>query len=266
MSDTTTPQKRGPMTRVLIVDDHPILRQGLMQMIDNEPDMVVCAEAEDGPQALDAIASERPDVAVVDISLKGRDGLELVRDLKARLPDLGVLVFSMHEESLYAERALRAGASGYLMKQQPIEEVITALRTVLDGHVYLSPQLSSRVLRRAVSGGGGETAGDVQVADGRLTEHQSLVELLTDRELEVFILLGQGLSPRRIADQLFRSVKTIEAHRENIKSKLGLRTGGELIRIAVEYSLRVDKHAAPAPAHAPVHPATADDTSPVLPA
>src|SRR5688572_5504825 len=159
MSRTPPTGSRDPLTRVLIVDDHPVLRQGLMQMIDNEPDMVVCAEAEDGPQALEAIRTDPPDVAVVDISLNGRDGLELVRDLKARLPSLGVLVFSMHDESLYAERALRAGAGGYLMKQKPIEEVVTALRTVLEGHVYLSPDLASRVVRRAVDGDGAGSGG-----------------------------------------------------------------------------------------------------------
>ena len=238
---------RPSLVRVLVVDDHPILRQGLARMIDEEPDMVVCGEAEDAPQALEAMEALDPGFVIVDISLKGRDGLELVRDLKARWPHVPSLVFSMYDEGVYAERALRAGAGGYLMKQEAIEHVLAAIRTVLSGQVYLSPAVASRVVRRTVGGTG--TACPPGGAEAPAVPRPAIdspVRRLTDRELEVFRLLGHGLPPRRIAERLFRSIKTVEAHRENIKAKLGLRSSGELIRFAAEYSLRAEKGTPPA--------------------
>ena len=233
---------------VFIVDDHPLFRHGLRRVIESEPDMTVCGEADNAAQALGALDSCEPDVAIVDLCLSGRSGLDLVRDMKVVRPKLPVLMLSMFDESLYAERALRAGASGYVMKQQAAEEVIEALRRIVQGHVHLSPLLASRMLRKAAdgpsalsgtppapptSGGGGHAAGGPTMAKGGV--HQ-----LSDRELEVFELLGQGFSTRRIAETLFRSVKTIESHRENIKAKLGVSSSAELLRYAVEHSLLLD--------------------------
>jgi DNA-binding NarL/FixJ family response regulator len=227
-------QTQSEMIQVLIVDDHPVLRQGLMQVIDEEHDMVVCGEAEDACHALEEMESSKPDIVVVDISLNGRSGLELVREIKARRPSLPVLVYSMYDESMYAERALRAGASGYVMKREEIAEVLTALRRIIGGHVYLSPAASTRMVHRAVDGtamGKGPPLGQ-----------------LSDRELEVFQFLGQGLSTRQISERLYRSVKTIESHRENIKSKLELKTSGELLRYAVEHTLELERSGGSGPA------------------
>ena len=215
------------MARVLIVDDHPVLRQGLMQVIDDEPDLVVCGEAKDAEEALEELESSKPDLAVVDLSLNGRSGLELVHDMKARRPSMAVLVYSMYDETLYAERAVRAGASGYVMKRESIDEVLAALRQIIKGHVYLSPAASTRMVHRAV--------------DGKAPCSGSALHQLTDRELEVFQLLGQGLSARQISEKLYRSVKTVESHRENIKAKLGFKTSGELLRYAVERSLELER-------------------------
>ena len=218
------------MIRVLIVDDHPVLRQGLMQVIDEEPDLVACGEAEDAEGALAQLDAANPDLAVVDLSLNGRSGLELVRDMKARRPSTAVLVYSMYDEALYAERAIRAGASGYVMKRESIDEVLAAIRQILRGHVYLSPAASTRMVHRAV--------------DGSAVCSRSALQELSDRELEIFQLLGQGLSARQISEKLYRSIKTVESHRENIKSKLGVRTSGELLRYAVERSLEMERSAA----------------------
>ena len=225
----TTQAKNRPegMIRVLIVDDHPVLRQGLMQVIDDEPDMVVCGEAEDADAALEELESAKPDLAVVDLSLNGRSGLELVHDMKARRPSTAVLVYSMYDEALYAERAIRAGASGYVMKRESIDEVLAAIRQITRGHVYLSPAASTRMVHRAV--------------DGRAVCPRSALHELSDRELEIFHLLGQGLSARQISEKLYRSIKTVESHRENIKSKLGVKTSGELLRYAVEQSLELER-------------------------
>ena len=229
------PAELKPSVKVMIVDDHPLLRQGLRRIIEGEAGMTVCGEAEDAAQALQAAETTTPDLAVVDLCLRGRSGLELVRDLKARWPKLPVLILSMFDECLYAERALRAGASGYVMKQQAADEVIAAIRRILQGHIHLSPALSSRMLRLAVGGG---TAGAGEAEPNRSAEQG--VRQLSDRELDVFELLGQGLSTRRIAEMLYRSVKTIESHRENIKAKLGVRSGAELLRYAVEHSLHIE--------------------------
>jgi DNA-binding NarL/FixJ family response regulator len=210
--------------RVLIVDDHPVVRQGLAQLVNQESDLMVCGIAGNALQALELVTSSQPDVVIVDLALEGHSGLELVKDLRARFPKLPVLVLSMHEESLYAERALRAGARGYIMKEEPTDRVMQALRRLLTGDIYLSDRMAGRLLQKMVSG-----RGDAQ---------GSLVEQLTDRELEVFQLIGRGLGTRDIAEQLHLSVKTIETHRENIKRKLSLDSAVELHQHAFMWAQR----------------------------
>jgi DNA-binding NarL/FixJ family response regulator len=195
--------------RVLLVDDHPIVRERLGELISQESDLMVCGEAVDGHGALAQVEETHPDVAIVDISLKDTYGIELIKDLKIRYPRLPVLVLSMHEESLYAERALRAGARGYLNKQEATSKVISALRQVLAGQVFVSEAMTAGILRK--------------VASGRSLspmEGGAPIDVLTDRELEIFQLLGQGKSAREVALSLHISVKTVEAHRDHIKQKL----------------------------------------------
>ena len=208
--------------KVLIVDDHPIVRERLGELINQEPDLSVCGEAEDGHGALEAVESTKPDIAIVDISLKDTYGIELIKDLKIRHPKLPVLVLSMHEESMYAERALRAGAKGYLNKQEATKKVIPALRQVLAGRVFVSEAMASNLLQKV-------TGGHAPAAEGG-----SPLDALTDRELEIFQLLGQGKGAKDIAKLLHISVKTVEAHREHIKQKLNFKTSNELLRYAIE--------------------------------
>lgn len=205
--------------RIFLVDDHPIVRQGLVQLIDKEADLIVVGEGEDVYESLQAIRSSLPDLCLVDVSLRGGDGLELVKEIKAFNPDLPVLMLSMHDEKLYAERALRAGARGYIMKQTPPQTLIDAIRQVLAGQVYVSSGMSATLLHRMV---GSKSASAV-----------SPMERLTDRELEIFRMIGGGMRVREIAEKLFLSAKTIEAHREHIKEKLGLKTSAELLRFAI---------------------------------
>jgi DNA-binding NarL/FixJ family response regulator len=212
--------------KVLLVDDHAIVRQGLAQLVEGESDLTVCGEAEDAQQAIDAVESLHPDIAVVDLSLGGRDGIELIKDIKHRNPELPVLVLSMHDESLYAERALRAGARGYIMKEESADKVLTALRRVLGGEIYVSDEIQGKMLHRMFASGAG--AAEPQA---------SPLERLTDRELEIFRMIGEGLSARQIADKLFLSVKTVEAHREHIKQKLDLKSSNELLRFAIQHGL-----------------------------
>jgi DNA-binding NarL/FixJ family response regulator len=213
-------------TRILIVDDHPIVRHGLAELLNDEPDLEVCAEAEDAAGAMAAINEHKPDLAIVDISLNGVDGLELLKDIKARDPELPVLIVSIYDESLYAERVLRAGALGYLNKQVAIENVVPAVRRILGGKIYLSEKMSNRLLHNMVG--------------GKADLDASPVDRLSDRELEVYRLIGQGLGTRQIADQLSLSMKTIETYRENIKAKLNLRDGNQMIRHAVQWVLQPD--------------------------
>jgi DNA-binding NarL/FixJ family response regulator len=205
--------------RVFLVDDHPIVRQGLAQLIDSEPDLAVIGQGEDAYASLKAMRDARPDLALVDISLKDADGLELLKELKAQGAEFPVLILSMHDESLYAERALRAGARGYVMKQEPPDVLLGAIRRVLAGEIYVSPKMGATLLRRMVG--------------SREVNATSPMERLTDRELEVFRLIGAGQSVREIADKLCLSVKTVEAHREHIKEKLSLKTSAELLRFAI---------------------------------
>jgi DNA-binding NarL/FixJ family response regulator len=210
---------RPARKRVFVVDDHPMVRRGLVQTIDNEPDLAVCGQGEDTYAAVRAIGEAKPDVAVVDISLKGGDGIELVKELKRQGLDTPVLILSMHDEMLYAERALRAGARGYIMKQEAPETLVGAIRKVLGGETYVSPTMGGTLLRR--------------IAGGRTREAVTPMARLTDRELEVFRMIGAGQTVKEIADKLCLSAKTVEAHREHIKEKLNLRTSAELLRFAV---------------------------------
>jgi len=205
-------------TRILIVDDHPIVREGLAEVLSREPDLVVCGEAGDPRAALEALAACRPDAAIVDLSLGGASGLDLVRDIKARYPEVAVLVLTMHDEALYAERALRAGARGYIMKREAAQSVVGALRRVLGGAIYVSEQLTGSMLGQFIGGHHAAPA--------------SPVGSLSDRELHVFELIGQGLGTRGIAGQLHISVKTVEAHRAHIKGKLQLKDATELLQHA----------------------------------
>jgi len=214
-------RKAEPMRkRILVVDDHAVLREGLVAQINREADIVVCGEAETARAAIEAVERLNPDLVLADITLPGRNGLELIRDLRALRPTLPVLVLSMHDPSLFAERVLRAGGCGYVSKQQSGSQLINAIRQVLSGQIYLSDEVSTRLL-------GSFT--------GRSERPKTLspVELLTDRELEVFNLIGQAKETKDISRRLGMSAKTVEAHRASIKRKLKLKTGPELTRHAV---------------------------------
>ncbi|CAN5737630.1 response regulator transcription factor [soil metagenome] len=209
-------------SNVLIVDDHPILRHGIAQMVAREDDMLVCGEAGSVSEALEFIAANPVDLAIVDLSLDDRSGMELIRTVRLRHRHVRCLVWSMHDENLHAERALRAGASGYVMKQEATRKIITALRRVRDGHIYLSDALGSQLLQRL--------AGSASVPAANTAAQQ--LGVLSDRELEVLRLIGKGVKTGDIARILNRSVHTIEAHRANIKRKLALKSAGELAQYA----------------------------------
>ena len=219
--------------RVMIVDDHPMTRDGLLQLINREPDMVVAWEAENAAQALEIALAERPDLALVDITLPDKSGIDLIKDLKAVRSDLKILVISMHEESLYAERALRAGARGYITKQEGGAKLMQAIRQVLGGQIYVSERTSARIVE-IFSG---------QSACGT----QSPVAQLSDREFEIFQLIGEGLSASEIGDRLNISAKTVEAHRVNIKTKLKVATAAELISYAARWSASKQAGSGPPP-------------------
>jgi DNA-binding NarL/FixJ family response regulator len=205
--------------KVFLVDDHPIVRQGLAQLIESEPDLVVVGQADDAYSAIKAMKAAAPDIALVDISLKEADGIELVKELQAQGVTFPILILSMHDESVYAERALRAGAKGYVMKQEPPATLLAAIRQVLGGEIYVSPKMGATLLRRMVG--------------GKQPAAMSPIERLTDRELEVFRLIADGNSVRDIAEKLCLSTKTIEAHREHIKEKLNIKSSAALLRFAV---------------------------------
>lgn len=208
--------------RLFIVDDHPMMRSGLAQLIGAEPDLKVAGEAGTATEALDAILARPPDLVLLDISLPDKNGLELIKDLRALKPGLPVLVISMHDETIYAERVLRAGARGYLMKQEGGKKFLQAIRQVLGGRIYLSEKMSERIL---------------ESFSGQATEPTvSPVRHLTDREFEIFQLIGQGKATGEIARQLHLSVKTVEVHRGNIKKKLGLKSATDLLRYAVRWA------------------------------
>jgi len=205
-------------SRILLVDDHPAVREALVARITQHPDLEICGEAEDLPDALKKAAETKPDLIITDITLKTGDGIDLIKRIKARDPAALILVWSMHSESLYADRALGAGAAGYITKDMATQQLLEAIRHVLAGKVYLSPEMRERVLRR--------TFGDKKVG-------QTPIDALTDREMEVFRLIGEGYRTQEIAARLHISVKTIETHRDRIKKKLELQDGTELTRRAV---------------------------------
>jgi DNA-binding NarL/FixJ family response regulator len=209
--------------RVFVVDDHPIVRQGLALLINQQPDLTVCGEAEEVHDALQKIANCKPDIVIVDISLNGPDGLELLKTVRARDASLPILILSMHDESIYAERALRAGANGYIMKQEATETVLAALRRIINREIYVSEKVASKMLRRFIS--------------GSATARQSPIAHLSDRELEVFRLIGEGHSTRRIAEELHLSVKTVESYQAHIKEKLSLRSARELVQHAIQWAI-----------------------------
>jgi len=215
-------KSKSAVKNVLIVDDHPMMRQGLAQLIDNEPDLKVIAEADTGGQGLDIVVKEKLDLAVLDISLPDRNGLELIKDIRSVKPELPVLIISMHDEALYAERVLRAGARGYIMKQEGGNKLLQAIRQVLTGQIYVSEKMSARIL---------------ETFSGRKSEQSaSPVAKLSDREFEVFQLIGQGKGTKEIAQHLNLSVKTVEVHRAKIKEKLSLLTATDLVRYAVRWT------------------------------
>ena len=208
--------------KVLLVDDHPIVRQGIRRLIEKEPGLLVCGEAEDAADALEIIEKERPDVIVLDLSLKSSSGFDLILDVKQRWENVRILVLSMYNEDVYAERVLRAGASGYIMKQEAPKKVVTAIWAVLNGSVYVSDKVSANIL---------------QSMAGKRTATSS-VDSLSDRELQVFQMIGEGLTHQQIADKLLLSVKTIESHVEHIKDKMRISSGRELLQRAIEWVLR----------------------------
>jgi DNA-binding NarL/FixJ family response regulator len=211
------------VAKVLIVDDHPLVRRGLAELVSKEPDLQVTGEAAGASEALGQMQANRPDLVIIDLSLQEGSGLDLIKQIKAIDDSIKVLVSSMHDESLFAERSIRAGASGYIHKEEATEKVIEAIRYVLKGKVYLSEDMSERILH--------------QFAGIEDLPPEGSISKLSNRELEVFGLIGQGLSTRQIAEKLHRSIKTIETYRESIKQKLNLRTSNELIRHAVQWEL-----------------------------
>ncbi|MFY9923530.1 MAG: response regulator transcription factor [Opitutaceae bacterium] len=207
--------------RILLVDDHPFMRAGLAQLIDLQPDMVVAGEAGNPAEAIQKFAVAKPDMVLTDMTMPGRSGLEFIKDLRAAYPDVAILVVSMHDEAIFAERALRAGARGYIMKEAGGENLLTAIRQVLSGQIYLSPRMSANAL---------------DIFSGRRPRGSSSpIEKLSDREFEVFRLVGQGKSTRDIAQQLHLSTKTVDVHRGHIKEKLELKDTTALVRHAVRW-------------------------------
>lgn len=209
------------MTRIVIVDDHPLMRKGLVMSIESETDLTVCAQASTAEDALGIVESEEPDLVIVDVSLPGMSGLELIKQIHAIRPAMKTLVVSRHDESLYAERAIRAGARGYVMKLEAADVMVKAIRRVMNGGIYVSEEINERLL--------------LGMAAGHEMLSQSPLEVLSDRELEVFELTGRGYGTRDIAERLHLSVKTVESYRARIKTKLNLGSAAELMQHAVQW-------------------------------
>jgi DNA-binding NarL/FixJ family response regulator len=224
-SSTATLEESSPAgpakLKVLIVDDHPVTRQGMKALINQQLNLEVCGESDNAPQALELVTKLQPDLAIVDVTLKTTNGIELTKSIKTQAPNLPILVVSMHDEALYAERALRAGAMGYVMKQDAGEKVATAIQHLLRGEIYLSAKMKEKMLHRFVN----------KKADGMVFA----IDTLSDREMEVFQLIGNGYSTRQIAQKLNLSSKTIDSYREHLKLKLGLESGAELVRHAIQW-------------------------------
>lgn len=218
----TTPERGNPSRKtILIVDDHPLLCRGLASLIETEADLAVCGTTTTCGDALAAVRESQPDLVIVDLQLEGRDGLDLVRGLNARHPKIPTLVLSMHDEAVYAERSLRAGARGYVTKQQLDDTVLVAIRQLLAGETYMSDRLKARLAEKYLA--------------GRTLEEDSPLDALSDRELQVFRLIGQGRSTRQIAESLNLSIKTIESHCAHIKQKLTLESAAELAQSAIRW-------------------------------
>jgi len=207
--------------QVLVIDDHPFMRAGLTQMIDRQPDMQICGEAGNPAEAMKVLERCRPDLVLSDITMPGRSGLEFIKDLTTTVEGVPILVVSMHDETIYAERALRAGARGYIMKEAGGENLLAAIRQILRGEIYVSPRMSAQLLEK--------------VSARRPRNSRSPIEKLSDREFEVFQLIGQGKSTRDIAAQLHLSSKTVDVHRSHIKEKLDLKDATDLVRHAVRW-------------------------------
>jgi DNA-binding NarL/FixJ family response regulator len=216
----TSPNKSGK-SRIFLVDDHTMFREGLRQLIEREATLIVCGDAPDPLEALKGIRASKPDVVIVDISLAGGSGIDLIRDIKAEFEELPVLVVSMHDESLYAERALRAGAMGYVMKHEPAKTVKAAIQKVLGGDMYLSEKMASTVISRFMR--------------GESEQPKSPIQTLSDRELEVFRMLGQGKGVRHIAEQLSVTIPTVNSFRNRIKEKLSLKSSTEVMLHAIQW-------------------------------
>jgi DNA-binding NarL/FixJ family response regulator len=219
------PPTAGPAkqrVRILLIDDHPLVRERLAEIINREADLTVCGEAEDRHEAIAAIPTKRPDLAIVDLTLKNSDGLELIKDIRVRWPKVRMLVVSMHDESLYAERAIRAGALGYITKQEATRKILVAIRRVLAGSIYLNEKIACRIISRL-------TSRDASVG-------ATPTELLSDRELKVFDLTGSGLNTSEIAGRLHIAVKTVETYRARIKEKLNLKDSSALLRLAISWN------------------------------
>lgn len=221
MNPPTPTRHRKNKLRVILVDDHPLVRERLAEILNREPDLAVCAEAEDRHSALAEIEQALPDLAIVDLTLKSSDGLELIKDLHARWPTLRILVVSMHDESLYAERVIRAGARGYITKQEATRSILQAVRTVIAGGIYLNPQITTQMIDRFTS--------------VRPVTSPS-VQILADRELQVFELTGQGLNTRQISQRLHIGVKTVETYRARIREKLKLKDPTDLLKRAIAWT------------------------------
>jgi DNA-binding NarL/FixJ family response regulator len=221
MMNRKQPEDKRKIARILIVDDHPIVREHLKSLIEQQKDLKVCASVPDAPQAMQAIADQSPDLAIVDLSLKDAHGLDLVKDMASSYPRLLVLVLSMHDESMFADRVLAAGARGYITKQEATSRIMIAIRKVLEGGIYVSDRMTERILHRTVEG----------------TENKpiSSINQLTDRELQVFQLIGHGLTTRQIAKQLHVDVKTVETYRARIKEKFHLSSATALLQYAVQW-------------------------------
>ena len=212
------------MKKIVIVDDHPIVLEGFKKLINSEADFDVVGTAESAVEAVDIITDKKPDVAMIDLSLKESSGIELIKDLQVMCPDVRILVVSLHDEEIYAERVLRAGARGFIMKAEAVDDIINAVRKVAAGEIYLSAKMQSRMLEN--------------MASGRKTSTLNPIDILSDRELEVFQMIGNGMKTKNIAEQLNLSVKTIETYKSHLKIKLQLKDGVELIQRAVEWEMK----------------------------
>lgn len=216
----------GKKFSILVVDDHPIIREGISKIINQQPDLEVIGEAVGGVDAMQFLKNRMPDLAIIDISLKESSGIDLIKEIKIKIGSLPILVLSMHPETIYAERVLRIGARGYIMKHEPPEKIINAIRRILQGKIYLSPEIAEKIL-------GGLTG-------MKQDEHSVPITNLSDRELEVFQLIGQGFKPHQIAEKLYLSVKTVETYTSRLKKKLNVETASELRILAINWQQKED--------------------------